>query len=45
VPNKTTWALIAAGAAAVLALAWAFSPRAIDVEVATVTQGRFEQFI
>ncbi len=44
-PSKTTWALIAAGAAAALALAWAFSPRAINVEVATVTQGRFEQFI
>jgi HlyD family secretion protein len=37
--------LIAAAVAAIAALAWAFSPRAIDVEVATVTQGRFEQFI
>ena len=44
-PSKTTWALIAAAAAAALALAWAFSPRAVDVEVATVTTGRFEQFI
>lgn len=44
-PSKTTWGLIAAATAAALALAWAFSPRAIDVEVATVTQGRFEQFI
>jgi HlyD family secretion protein len=44
-PTKTTWVMIAAAAAAVAALAWAFSPRAIDVEVATVMQGRFEQSI
>ncbi|MEO7159439.1 MAG: efflux RND transporter periplasmic adaptor subunit [Polaromonas sp.] len=44
-PSKTTWTLIAAAAAAVAALVWAFSPRAIEVETATVTQGRFEQFI
>jgi HlyD family secretion protein len=37
--------LIAAAAAAIAVLAWAFSPRAIDVEVATVTTARFEQFI
>jgi HlyD family secretion protein len=37
--------LIAAAVAAIAALAWAFSPRAIDVEVATVTTARFEQFI
>lgn len=43
--NKTTWAWITAGAAAVAALAWAFSPRPIEVEIATVKQGRFEQAI
>lgn len=44
-PSKTTWAMVAAATAAVAVLAWAFSPRAIEVEVATVTQGRFEQSI
>ena len=44
-PSKSTWAMIAAATAAALALAWAFSPRPIDVEVAAVTQGRFEQSI
>lgn len=44
-PSKTTWGVVAAATAAALALVWAFSPRAIEVEVATVTQGRFEQFI
>jgi HlyD family secretion protein len=43
--NRAGWAWIAAGVAAVAALAWAFSPRAIEVETATVRQGRFEQSI
>ncbi|HXD42818.1 MAG TPA: efflux RND transporter periplasmic adaptor subunit [Ramlibacter sp.] len=43
--NKTTWAWIAAGAAAAAALVWAFSPRPIQVEIAAVRQGRFEQAI
>lgn len=44
-PSKTTWTLISVAITAIAALAWAFSPRAIEVETATVTQGRFEQFI
>lgn len=44
-PSKTTWGVVAVTTAAALALLWAFAPRAIEVEVATVTQGRFEQFI
>lgn len=44
-PSKKTWAVIAATTAVVAALAWAFAPRAIEVEIATVTQGRFEQAI
>jgi HlyD family secretion protein len=43
--NNTTWVWIAAGAAAAAALVWAFSPRPIQVEIATVQQGRFEQAI
>lgn len=44
--NKKTWILaIAAGTAAVALLAWAFAPRPLEVEVATVTQGRFETTI
>jgi HlyD family secretion protein len=43
--NKTTLAWIAAGAVAAAALAWAFAPRPIEVEIATVRQGRFEQAI
>jgi HlyD family secretion protein len=41
-----TW-LTAAGAAVVLAavLAWAFAPRPLEVEVASVTQGRFESTV
>ncbi|HEY9108343.1 MAG TPA: HlyD family efflux transporter periplasmic adaptor subunit [Roseateles sp.] len=41
---KTSSKLILAGAtlAALLALAWAFSPRPLDVETGTVTQGPFE---
>lgn len=44
-PNKKTWGLIAAAIAMVAALAWAFAPRPVEVEIATVTQGRFEQAI
>jgi HlyD family secretion protein len=43
--NKTTWTWIVAGTAALAGLAWAFSPRPVEVEIATVTQGRFEQAI
>jgi HlyD family secretion protein len=43
--KKSTWVWIATGAAAVAALAWAFAPRPVDVETATVRQGRFEQAI
>lgn len=44
-PNKKTWGLIAAAIAMVVALAWAFAPRPVEVEIATVAQGRFEQAI
>ena len=43
--NRTTWAWIAVGALAAAALAWAFSPRPVQVEIATVKVGRFEQSI
>jgi len=43
--NKRTWAWIVAGLAAAGALAWAFAPRPVEVEVAVVKQGRFEQTI
>lgn len=43
--SKATGAWAAVGAAAVAALAWAFSPRPVQVEVAEIRQGRFEQFI
>ncbi|MBA4328106.1 MAG: efflux transporter periplasmic adaptor subunit [Polaromonas sp.] len=43
--KKTTWLWIAAGVAVVAALVWAFSPRPVDVETATVKQGHFEQSI
>ena len=43
--SKGTWAWGAAGVAAIAALAWAFAPRPVQVEVAPVTQGRFEQAI
>jgi HlyD family secretion protein len=40
------WITLAGGSlAAVLALAWAFAPRPVQVEVAVVTQGRFEATI
>jgi HlyD family secretion protein len=37
--------MMAAASAAVGALVWAFSPRALEVETGAVTQGHFEQFI
>lgn len=43
--DKGTWAWIAVGAAVLAALGWAFSPRPLEVEVAAVRQGRFEQAI
>lgn len=43
--RKTTWLWIAAGVAVLGALAWAFSPRPVEVETATVKQGHFEQSI
>jgi HlyD family secretion protein len=44
--KKSTWIYAGAGAIAALALlAWAFAPRPVDVEVAAVTQGRFETTI
>jgi HlyD family secretion protein len=43
--TKSTWGWIAAGVAATAALAWAFSPRPIEVEIAHVKPGRFEQAI
>lgn len=42
---RRRWTLVAVGAAAVAALAWAFAPRPLAVEVATLTTGRFEVFI
>ena len=43
--KKSTWGWLAVVAAAVAALAWAFAPRPVEVEVAAVRQGRFEQAI
>jgi HlyD family secretion protein len=43
--SKSTWAWAAMGAAGVAALTWAFAPRPIQVEVAEIRQGRFEQSI
>lgn len=44
-PTKTQWGWVAAGAASLAALAWAFAPRPVEVEVAAARQGRFEQAI
>lgn len=42
----STWVLVGCGSAAtVAALAWAFTPRPVEVEVATVTQGPFQATI
>ncbi|MDP3412928.1 MAG: HlyD family efflux transporter periplasmic adaptor subunit [Polaromonas sp.] len=43
--KKTTWLWLAAGVAVLAALAWAFSPRPVEVETAAVKQGHFEQSI
>jgi HlyD family secretion protein len=43
--NKRTLGWTGIALATVAALAWAFAPRPVDVEVATVKQGRFEQAI
>lgn len=43
--KKTTWLWISAGAAVLAGLAWAFSPRPIEVESAVIKQGHFEQSI
>ncbi len=44
--KRNTWILsIAAAAAMVAALVWAFRPRPVDVELASVAVGRFEQTI
>ncbi len=40
--TRTWWMLGAAAVLAALALAWALAPRPVEVEAATVTQGRFE---
>jgi HlyD family secretion protein len=40
--RKTLLYVVSVGLALVLALAWAFAPRAVEVELAPVTQGRFE---
>ncbi len=40
--HKTWYYAIAVVLALALALAWAFAPRAVEVELAPVTQGRFE---
>ncbi|MDH4288942.1 MAG: HlyD family efflux transporter periplasmic adaptor subunit [Aquincola sp.] len=41
--KRKTWITLAAAAAGLaLALAWAFAPRPVEVELAPVTQGRFE---
>jgi HlyD family secretion protein len=44
--KRSSWIAIGAGTlAAVVALAWAFMPRPVEVELAPVTQGRFETTI
>jgi HlyD family secretion protein len=44
--KRTTWFyLVAMALALTLALVWAFQPRPVEVEVASVTQGRFEMTI
>jgi HlyD family secretion protein len=43
--RRTGWAAIVAGAAAVAAVAWAFAPRPLEVELAGVTRGTFESAI
>ena len=44
--KRKTWAYGAAITVALgLAIAWALAPRPVEVELATVTQGRFESTI
>jgi HlyD family secretion protein len=44
--KRRMWVIAGLGATALVALvAWAFAPRPVEVEVATVTQGRFETTI
>ena len=44
--KRKTWLISGAGVLALaLALAWAFAPRPVEVELAPVTQGRFETTI
>ena len=44
--QRKTWMLIGAGSAAAIALfAWAFAPKPLEVETATVSQGHFETSI
>jgi HlyD family secretion protein len=44
--KRSTWIVGGLAAAAALgALAWAFAPRPIDVEVAAASRGRFEAWI
>lgn len=43
--NRRTLSVFAVAAASLAALAWAFAPRPLEVETATVTRGRFEQSI
>ncbi|MDP2032587.1 MAG: HlyD family efflux transporter periplasmic adaptor subunit [Polaromonas sp.] len=43
--KKASWLWMAAGGAVLAALAWAFSPRPVEVETAVIKQGHFEQSI
>jgi HlyD family secretion protein len=43
--RKTWFTTAGVGVAMALALAWAFAPRPVEVELAAVTQGRFESTI
>lgn len=43
--RRTTGLLVAAAAATVLALAYAFVPRPLEVEVSHAVQGRFETWV
>ncbi|MFM1908968.1 MAG: hypothetical protein RLZZ591_2645 [Pseudomonadota bacterium] len=43
--HKNTWGMVVVVALLIAALAWAFAPRPLEVEVATVIQAPFEQFI
>lgn len=45
ITDRRTISIIAVSAAALAALAWAFAPRPLEVETATVTRGHFEQSI